>query len=102
MRPLKGLVIVLGILLVGGTFALIGAIIWRASHPRTGAASAIAAHQPFESALDLPAGATIRAVESAGERLVIRVALAEGGERIIILDIGSGARLGTIELRASR
>ncbi len=102
MRALKALVIILGILLVGGTATLIAGLVLRSSPPRVARPVAELPAPPFESAFDLPAGATIRAADVAGERLLLRIALADGGERILILDIGSGARLGTIELRAPR
>jgi hypothetical protein len=99
MRGLKTLVIVLGVLLVGGTVTLVAAIIWRGSHPADGAAPrppAIAG-KPFESTLDLPAGAAIAAMETAGERLVLQVALPDGRRQIVIIDMRNGVRLGTIE-----
>jgi hypothetical protein len=106
MRALRLLVIVLGVLLVGGTLALVGAIIVRSQHPsesrpnlQVEARGTVAKATPFESALDLPAGAVIQAVEPAGERLIVHLALPDGRQQIVVLDLGSGARSGTIELR---
>jgi hypothetical protein len=49
--------------------------------------------------IDLPAGARVIATEAVGERLIVRIGLAEGGEALILIDLRSGARLGTIELK---
>jgi len=98
MRALRLLVIVLGVLLVGGTLALVGAIIVRSQH---GAESRAIAPKgaPYDTVLDLPAGAVIESLQPAGERLVVRLGLPDGREEIIVLDLGSGARRGTMELR---
>jgi hypothetical protein len=104
MRGLKTLVIVLGILLVGGMVALVAAVVWRGSHPVAPAGaparSAETAGKPFESTLDLPAGAEIASIRAAGDRLVLNIVLPDGRRQLVILDIRSGARLGTIELKA--
>jgi hypothetical protein len=106
MRALRLLVIVLGVLLVGGTLGLVVAIIVRAPHPsesrsetRTSAASKAA---PFTATLDLPVGAVIEAMQPVGERLAVRLTLPDGGQQIVVLDPGSGVRIGTIELRPAR
>jgi hypothetical protein len=100
MRALKVLVVVMGVLLVGGTAALIAAVIDRASHRRTEPAAAAPAGHGFDRAvIDLPAGARILGSEAVGDRIMVRIGLAEGGEALILIDPKSGARLGTIELR---
>jgi hypothetical protein len=100
MRALKVLVVVMGVLLVGGTAALIAAIIHRASHPRPLPAASAGAARGFDRAvIDLPAGARVLGSEAVGERIMVRVGLAEGGEALILVDPRTGARLGTIELR---
>jgi hypothetical protein len=101
MRALKILVVVMGMLLVGGTAALVFAIIIRANH-RAAAPSATAttpAGRGFGEAIDLPPGASVLGVEGVGERLVIRLGLAQGGEALLLVDPRTGAKLGTIELR---
>jgi hypothetical protein len=103
MRALKALVIVLGILLVGGTVALVATIISRAGRSPAGAPVVTAtARAPYETALGLPAGSQILAVEPAGERVLIRAVPPDGRELLFILDLASGARLGTVELRPAR
>jgi len=97
VRGLKTLVIVLGVLLAGGTITLIGAIVWRGTHrPAEATASG---HGPFATAFDLPAGAEVATVEGEGERLVVQLRLADGSRRLVLFDSRSGALLGTIELR---
>jgi hypothetical protein len=104
MRALKILVVVMGVLLVGGTAALIAAIIDRASrHTATPSASApTPSGRGFErAAVPLPPGARVVSAELAGDRILVRLARAEGGEALIIIDAKSGAALGTIDLLPS-
>ena len=98
-RALKVLVIVLGILLVGGVVALIAMIVSRggtATPPRPAVPPRGTA---YDAVLDLPAGARIVSTQPDGARLVVVLALADGRQQILLLDLASGARLGTIELR---
>ena len=100
MRALKLLVVIMGVLLVGGTAALIVAIIDRASHRITTPTSAVALHGFDSKVVELPPGGRVLEVEAVGERLVVRVGLAEGaGEMLLLIDPTTGARLGTVELR---
>src|SRR5579863_8553539 len=97
MGALKALVVAMGVLLVGGTAALIVAIVDRASH-RTPAPSG----RGFDPvAVDLPLGARILASEVAGDRILVRIGLADGSEQLIVIDLRNGARLGTVDLRIS-
>lgn len=106
MRALRLLVIVLGVLLVGGTLGLVVAIIVRSPHPSESrperSAGAAAKSIPYDAVLDLPAGAVIQSLQPAGEWLVVHLALPDGRQQIVVLDLGSGARSGTIELRPAR
>ncbi len=100
MRGLKILVIVMGVMLVGGTAALVAAVIARVHHSGAQATPPVAAGRGFGRAvIDLPEGAHVLASEIAGERILLRVGLAEGAEELIVLDLRNGERLGTIELR---
>jgi hypothetical protein len=95
MWGLKVLVVVMGAMLVGGTAVLTAAIIARSGNR---AADARALH--FERAvIELPEGARVLGTEAAGDRLVVRIALAAGGEQLLLIDARNGERLGTIELR---
>jgi hypothetical protein len=101
MRALKILVVVMGVMLVGGTAALIAAIIDRASR-HTPTASAPPSSRGFgHAAVTLPPGARVVTAELAGDRILVRLAREEGGEALIIIDAKSGAPLGTIDLLPS-
>jgi uncharacterized iron-regulated membrane protein len=106
MRGLRLLVIVLGVLLLGGTLALVVAIIVRVPHPSESRAESRAAAAPrtapFDAVLDLPAGAVVQSVAETGARLAVHLVLPDGSQQIVIVDPGSGARIGTIELRPAR
>jgi hypothetical protein len=104
MRGLRLLVIVLGVLLLGGTLALVIAIIVRAPHPSESRTDSRAPSRPapFDTVLDLPAGAIVQSVGEAGTRLAVHLVLQDGSRQIVIVDPGSGARIGTIELRPAR
>lgn len=98
--------IVLGVLLLGGTLALVVAIIVRTPHPSESRADSRAAvparTTPFDAVLDLPAGAVVQSIAEAGARIAIHLVLPDGSQQIVIVDPGSGARIGTIELRPAR
>jgi Family of unknown function (DUF6476) len=96
MRALKILVVVMGVLLVAGTIALVVAVVARVNRPVT--SSGLAAARA--SAIELPAGSRIVATQASGDRLVVRIALADGGEELLVFDLASGARVATITLYA--
>ena len=98
MRALRLLVIVLGVLLVGGTLALVVAIIVRSPRPSE-SRPPDSAKLPYDSAIDLPAGAVIQSIQPAGDRVLLHLVLPSGRQQIVVLDASSGARRGTIELR---
>jgi uncharacterized iron-regulated membrane protein len=106
MRGLRLLVIVLGVLLLGGTLALVVAIIVRVPHPSESRADPRSAAPPrtgpFDTVLDLPAGAVVQSMRETGARLAVHLVLPDGSQQIVIVDPGSGARIGTIELRPAR
>ncbi len=97
MRALKILVIAMGVLLVAGTTALVIAVVARVNRPATSAAPVATGARTIE----LPPGSRVLAAEASGDRLVIRLALAEGDEELLIFDLASGARIATIMLRAN-
>ena len=102
MRSLKVLVIVLGLLLVAGIVALGFAVQYRLSHPRpaTGAAPAIGpAGAPSATTLDLPPGARVVGAEASGDRLVVRIELAGGGEELVVVNLATGTPIATVTLR---
>jgi hypothetical protein len=116
MQALKALIIVLGVMIVAG-IAVIGVTIYhRATNPvnspvpdSTEPAAKPATEPGFgpgfgagfgKVALDLPPGSRIVETTAEGDRLILRLRLADGGWQILILDMATGKRLGTFELRA--
>lgn len=108
MRALKALVIVMGVLILAG-MGLVGygivkrvATPERPSQPATmPTASAVSAPEarpygPVE--ISLPSGARIARTRTSGERLIVELELASGGERLLVLDLATGALVGTIDL----
>jgi hypothetical protein len=99
MRGLKILVVVMGVMIVIGTTALIAGIAIKVSHNRP----AVGAARPFAaSAIDIPRGARIEAMTAAPNRLILDLALPDGERRLVVIDLATGARLGTIELRSAQ
>jgi hypothetical protein len=49
--------------------------------------------------IDLPSGAKILSVQSDGNRVTIRLGLADGGEELMLIDWQTGARLSTLDLK---
>jgi len=94
MRALKILVVVMGVMLIGGFTFLVAVVASRlprgASVPRSFAATAI----------DIPRDARIEAMTAGADRLVLELVLPEGRRQLVVVDLATGARLGTIELRA--
>ena len=95
MRALKILVVVMGVLLVLGVGVLVVAVVDRVNHPRAPVAVAAPTHD-----IELPPGARLISAEASGDRLVLRLALAEGGEQILVLNLATGAPVATVKLHA--
>ncbi len=98
-RFLKGLVIVLGILLIGGFVIVFSTIIYRAVNlPES--KSGYSGTTGFD-VLDVPvpAGAAVTAMELDGARLAVHVR-SDKGEEILIVDSRQGRLLGRIRLQA--
>lgn len=102
MRALKILVVVMGVMLVGGFIALIVSIAYMAKH-RQAAAPAAAPTAPLAPytapPLELPAGARIESMALGTDRLVVDIMTPEGNRELLVFDLASGRRLGTIPLR---
>lgn len=96
MRGLKILVVAMGILLVAGVAVLVGAIALRLSH--RGAALAAFTAPPIA----LPRGATIEAISTGADRIVLELRLPDGTRQLVVVDLASGRELGTIPLGESR
>lgn len=93
MRALKTLVAVMGILLIGGFAALVAVIIGRVSR------SSAPPHSFAPTAIDIPRGARIEAMTTATDRLILDLALPDDRRQLVVIDLVTGTRLGTIELR---
>ena len=98
MRTLKALVIGMGILIVVGTATIAVMIAWRGSDGSAtgGDASTTTAQMVW------PVGA--RVVETAldGDRIALRITLVDGGQRVIIIDVPTGRRVGAVDLMLER
>ena len=95
MRALKVLVVVMGVMLVVGFGALVVVIAGRVSR---GGPAAPAAHGFAAPPIDIPRGARIEAMTAGPDRLILALALPEGGRQLVVIDLAKGIRLGTIEL----
>lgn len=95
MRALKLLVIGLGVLLLAGIGALAAAVMWRINHGRMVVSTKSV---PAVQRIALPAGAQVVATDVAGDRLVARVNLSNGGVRVFVFDLANGNEITTIEL----
>jgi hypothetical protein len=96
MRSLKVLVIAMGVILIGGMAALVVAVSGRIEARRVASGAPTAATSAAPHRLSLPAGARILGTELAGDRLLVRVALAEGGEELWLIDARSGTLVATV------
>ena len=93
MRALKALVVVMGIMLIGGFAVLVAVIIGRVSHGGTAPRSFPA------TAIDIPPGARVEAMTAGTDRLILDLVLPEDRRQLVVIDLATGARLGTVELR---
>ena len=99
MRALKILVVVMGIMLIVGFAGLVAVIAGRIS--RGGSAPTVT--RAFNGpAIEIPRGARIEAMTAGPDRLILGLALPDGGRQLLIIDLATGARLGTIELQPTR
>jgi uncharacterized protein DUF6476 len=98
MRGLKILVVIMGIMLIVGFAVLVAAVAGRMSR---GGSSPTTARAFNGSAIDIPRGARIEAMAAGTDRLALALALPEGGRQLLIIDLTTGARLGSIELHTS-
>jgi uncharacterized protein DUF6476 len=94
MRALQVLVVVMGVVIVVTTGVVIAVILGRLSQHAAVAPNRFAA-QPIA----IPHGARVAALTATGDRLIVSLTLADGGQRIIVLDLKTGATLGAIDLR---
>lgn len=118
MQLLKVAVIVMGVMIVVGIGILGYTIVSRSSKlvSSDSPASAVAESAPalalpgteaaaptgfISNALGLPAGSRVQSMSVEGRRLILVVDVPDAGERVIVVDLESGARLGAIHLEAA-
>ena len=92
MRALKAMVIGMGVLIIVGVVFLIFAIVQKSGSGFGGKQT------PVASSVSLPAGAEVVETRVGDKRIVIRLRLADGSGRLIILDSGSGRLIGQTDL----
>ena len=99
MGGLRVLVIIMGALIVAG-FAVLGATIaGRMAKPH---GDGVAPAQSFTAApLDIPAGARIETMAAGSGRLVLDLVLKDGTRELIVIDLETGRKLGTMPLRTA-
>lgn len=109
MQALKALVIVMGVLIVVGTTVVVVTIYNRmqtlgetAPEPAAAPASAAAPAGPLPvfgaAPVALPDGCRVVEMVPAGERLLLRLGSIARCNRILVLDLGTGATLGSFDL----
>lgn len=94
-RALKGLVIVLGVLLVAGFMVLIITIAFRIANGDWGGAGTPA---EISAEITRPPGSELAGMTADGDRLYLRFTLASGGDLIVIVDAATGERLGELRI----
>ena len=102
LRLLKAVVIILGVAILAAVAAIVVTIAMRTGAVVADREPAAAPTPPAgfgTRALAIPAGAEIVAVTAAGDRLVLRLRRADGGDSLVVVDLEHGTRLGTIDLR---
>ena len=94
MRMLKALVIGMGILIVIGSAVIVVKIAQRG----IGESAANGDGPVTPTTIALPAGARVIETALDGDRIALRIALEDGGERVMIIDTRSGRRVGAVDL----
>jgi hypothetical protein len=95
MRVLLAANIIMGILIVAGVLTIVITLVNRAAHPRQ---PAVAAGPAGHAEIKLPAGAALREMVGAGERVVLHIVTADGRDRLLTLDPMTGAVAETVDL----
>jgi hypothetical protein len=110
MNALKAVVIFMGVLILIGSTVVVITIINRLGTPAEETAPAAAPAAGSASApkafgnrvLDLPTGTQIVSTTAEDGRLFLHVRLVGGGERVLVIDTGTGATLGTLSVPAGQ
>jgi hypothetical protein len=99
LQALKILVVVLGVMIVVGFTAVIVAIASRVSHRRPEAA---AGHPLPTAPIEIPRGSRVEAMTATPDRLILDLVSPDGDREIMLIDLATGTRIGTIELHSQR
>ncbi len=94
MGALRILVAVMGIVIIVGFGVVIAVIAGRLS--RGGGATP--AHSFGAADIDIPRGSRIEAMTTAPDRVILELVLPDGGRQLVVIDLNTGIRLGTIGL----
>jgi hypothetical protein len=90
MAALKLLVVVMGVLIVLGVAAIVYGVATRLG----GSSGGIYA----DAKITLPPGGTVLDMTAAGDRLVLRIALPDASQRLLVVDLAHGRQIGALEL----
>ena len=94
MRGLKALVIGMAILIAIGLGVVVTTIAKRTAGPGEKPAPAA----PYEATVRIPPGAHVLGATSGDGKILVRLVLANGATRILILDAGTGRQIGAVNL----
>ena len=100
LTGVMGALIVAGVIVIGVTIA--GRMSGPAEPPAMAGTAARAAAPFGDVSVAVPAGASLAGITAAGDRLVLRLRLADGRESLLVLDLATGHRLGSIALEPAR
>jgi len=108
MRGLKGLVIGMGVLIVVGLTVVIVTVVKRqGSDGPSVLKSPVGISVPIENGFgekrfQMPKGAKVVETIINGHRLALRLDLRDGGQALLLIDFGTGQRIGLIRLDGSK
>ena len=90
MAALKVLVGVMGVLIVAGLAAVAYGVATRLGGAAGGGYG--------DAKLTLPPGGKVLDMAAAGDRLVLRIALPDASQRLLVVDLAHGRQVGALEL----
>jgi hypothetical protein len=97
MLGLKVLVGVMTVLLIAGFGVLAGGLLMQAKRGSGGGDAGFGTAE-----LTLPPGGKVMETAIQGDRVVLRVALPDGEERLHVFDVASGRAIGTIAVKRAQ
>lgn len=98
VRALKIAIVVMGIMIVAGLLTIIGRMVYLGSGGgKQASVSASNSRLPANAKLALPAGAIVKQVVLAGDRLAVHYE-APGSSAIAIFDLATGTALSRVEI----